>query len=181
MMAIRAFQCFRAGSHTANDGRVLHFSNADLQHAALVYNPAKRNAPLVLGHPDEESLRYGNVLGLVAHQDKMMALATVDDELIDAVRAGRYKKVSASFLTPRDGANPAPGHYYLRHIGFLGAAAPAIKGMEPLAFAESRAPAAPVGYRSANSLYRAALDVRYIAPDLDLVAAARRIERALNP
>jgi hypothetical protein len=180
-MAIRAFQCFRAGVHVATDGRTLSFSEADLKHAALVYSPSRRSASLVLGHPEQESDRYGNVLGLIADQDKLMALADVNDSLIQAVRGGYYKKVSASFLTPRDDANPAQGSYYLRHIGFLGAAAPSVKGMEPLAFAESRMPAAPVGYRTSDALYRAALDVQHIAPSLDLVAAARRVERALNP
>lgn len=180
-MAVRAFQCFRAGTHTASDGRTLYFSEADLKHAALVYNPSRRSASLVLGHPEQETASYGNVLGLIADKDKLIALANVDDPLIQAVRNGRYKKVSASFLMPRDGANPAQGTYYLRHIGFLGAAPPAVRGMEPLAFAESQMPTAPAGYRNSDTLYRAALDVQHIAPSLDLVAAARRVERALNP
>ncbi|OIO04834.1 MAG: hypothetical protein AUJ49_02085, partial [Desulfovibrionaceae bacterium CG1_02_65_16] len=47
----------------------------------------------------------------------------------------RFKKISASFYLPDSPANPAPGVFYLRHVGFLGAAAPAVKGLKPVAFA----------------------------------------------
>ena len=48
------------------------------------------------------------------------------------VRAGRFKKVSASFYTPDSPHNPVPGVYYLRHVGFLGAQPPAVKGLAPV-------------------------------------------------
>lgn len=46
------------------------------------------------------------------------------------VSAGRFKKRSASFYRPDSTANPVPGVYYLRHVGFLGAQAPAVKGLK---------------------------------------------------
>lgn len=51
------------------------------------------------------------------------------------VRAGRYKKLSASLYAPDSPANPSPGAWYLRHVGFLGAQPPAIKGLAPVNFA----------------------------------------------
>jgi hypothetical protein len=59
--------------------------------------------------------------------------------LIDLVRSGNYKKISASFFSPYHGDNPAPGIWCLRHVGFLGAVPPAVKGMEALAFSETSA------------------------------------------
>ena len=41
----------------------------------------------------------------------------------------------ASRLTPDHPANPTPGVNYLRHVGFLGAAAPAVPGLKPVHFA----------------------------------------------
>jgi hypothetical protein len=52
-------------------------------------------------------------------------------------RAGYFKKCSSSFYTPDSPSNPKPGVYYLRHVGFLGAAAPAVKGLRDATFAAS--------------------------------------------
>ncbi len=54
------------------------------------------------------------------------------------MEAGRYKKVSASFYQPDSPNNPVPtGVFYLRHVGFLGAQPPAIKGLKDIAFNEN--------------------------------------------
>jgi hypothetical protein len=58
----------------------------------------------------------------------------MDDGFAAAVRAGRYKKVSASFWPPGHPNNPVPDSYYLRHVGFLGAHAPAVKGLRAIEF-----------------------------------------------
>lgn len=55
----------------------------------------------------------------------------------EMVASGAFKKISASFYAPDSPSNPVPGVYYLRHIGFLGAAAPAVKGMRNPSFADS--------------------------------------------
>ena len=60
---------------------------------------------------------------LVAENDE------VAPEFAEAVSAGRYKKVSASFFPPTAKNNPVPGVYYLKHVGFLGGAAPAVSGL----------------------------------------------------
>jgi hypothetical protein len=52
------------------------------------------------------------------------------------VKAGAYKKVSASFYPKDHPNNPTPGVYALRHVGFLGAQPPAVKGLKPTEFAE---------------------------------------------
>jgi hypothetical protein len=47
--------------------------------------------------------------------------------------------VSASFFSPGQEGNPEPSAYYLKHVGFLGAMAPAVKGLAPLNFSEREA------------------------------------------
>lgn len=59
----------------------------------------------------------------------------VDPEFAEMVNAGRFKKISASFYTPDAPNNPVPGVYYLRHVGFLGAQPPAVKGLKQAEFA----------------------------------------------
>jgi len=55
-----------------------------------------------------------------------------------ALKAKKFKKVSASFFAPDSAANPKPGSLYLRHVGFLGAAAPAVSGLQSVQFSTGR-------------------------------------------
>lgn len=52
------------------------------------------------------------------------------------MKAGSYKKVSAAFYSPTSAGNPTPGTHYLRHVGFLGGQAPAVKGLQDIHFSE---------------------------------------------
>ncbi|MCO1337163.1 hypothetical protein MO867_22855, partial [Microbulbifer sp. OS29] len=59
----------------------------------------------------------------------------VEPEFAEMVNTGRFPKISASFFHPESANNPVPGVWYLRHVGFLGAAAPAVKGLKEASFA----------------------------------------------
>lgn len=132
-----AIEIFRAGKQTDMHGREVSISRADLAAIATAYNPAKHEAPLVIGHPKLNDQAYGWVKGLRAVGDVLVAdTHQVDPAFADLVNAGRYKKRSASFLLPDSPANPAPGTYYLNHVGFLGAMAPAVKGLRDAQFAD---------------------------------------------
>ncbi len=119
------------------DGRAIEFTDADLQASAQAYDPAKHEAPLVVGHPKIDAPAYGWVNAL-NYADGLQALPhQVDAQFAELVAAGRFKKISASFYLPDAANNPVPGVYYLRHVGFLGAAAPAVKGLKSAAFADT--------------------------------------------
>ncbi len=131
---------FKPGRHTAMSGATLEFTDADLRWTASVYDPAKFEAPLVVGHPKLNAPAYGWVArlavgphGLEAHPHQ------VDAAFAELVNEGRYKKISASFFRPDAPGNPVPGVHYLRHVGFLGAAAPAVKGLRTPEFAADEA------------------------------------------
>lgn len=129
---------FRPGQHTDASGKTLAFSELDLEASAKAYDPALFEAPLVVGHPQLDAPAYGWVASLSFSQSGLAASPRqVDPAFAELVRAGRYKKISASFYLPNSPANPAPGVFYLRHVGFLGAAAPAVKGLKPVAFAQA--------------------------------------------
>ncbi len=128
---------FRPGRHIAMSGQALAFSEADLAATAEAYDPELHEAPLTVGHPRHDAPAYGWVSRLQYSEDTLEAEpAQVDPAFAEMVRKGRFKKVSASFYPPSHPANPKPGVYYLRHVGFLGAQAPAVKGLKAVEFAD---------------------------------------------
>ena len=128
-----AIHIFRPGRHTSMQGATIDFGAGDLIATAKAYAPTRREAPLVIGHPRADAPAWGWVGGLTADEGGLFATPRqLDPAFAEMVRAGRFKKVSASFYTPDSPHNPVPGVYYLRHVGFLGAQPPAVKGLAPV-------------------------------------------------
>lgn len=126
------------GTFTATDGRSFTYAPADLAGIAASYDPAADPAPLVVGHPKLPAPAFGWAKSVAVEGEELVAYADkIDPAFAEAVQAGRYGKVSASLYEPEDPNNPKPGSWYLKHIGFLGGAAPAVKGLGMVAFAES--------------------------------------------
>ncbi|MCB6182320.1 phage protease [Leeia sp. TBRC 13508] len=135
-MDTKTLHIFKAGKHTAMSGVTLAFSESDLAASAAAYDPALHQAPIVVGHPSTDDPAYGWIKSLQVSDDGMFAEPDqVDPAFAEIVNKGYYKKISASFYLPDSPANPVPGVYYLRHVGFLGAQAPAIKGLKNASFA----------------------------------------------
>jgi hypothetical protein len=133
----KLLEIFRAGKRTAMSGETLDFSEAAIAASAAAYDPAIHEAPLVVGHPKHDAPAYGWVGALSHSAGSLSAEPTqVDPTFQEWVDEGRYKKISASFYSPTSPQNPVPGVYYLRHVGFLGAMPPAVKGMKPIEFAD---------------------------------------------
>lgn len=134
----KSFAIFEAGRHTAMSGAVLEITEADLQQTVDAYQPSQHEAPLVVGHPTHDAPAWGWVTALALEQGTLMAtVRQVDPGFSAMVAAGRFKKISASFYTPDSPNNPAPGRFYLRHVGFLGAQPPAVKGLPDAQFREN--------------------------------------------
>lgn len=128
-----------AGRHTALDGRPVEFTEAILQEIVETYDPALHEAPLVIGHPKLNGPAYGWAKSLEMRDGMLYAEPhQVVPEFAEAANRKMYKKRSASVYLPDSPGNPVPGKHYLRHIGFLGAMPPAIKGIPDTAmeFAE---------------------------------------------
>jgi hypothetical protein len=130
-------EIFKTGRHTDMGGQTREFTEADLQAIAAGYDPAKHEAPLTKGHPAHDAPAYGWAEALKAEAGKLFAKPKqVAQELVDAVRAGQYRHLSAAFYLPDSPNNPTPGQLALRHIGFLGAMPPAVKGLAPVTFGD---------------------------------------------
>jgi len=134
---MKRIHIFKAGRHTSSQGTTLDFSEEALQAAVEAYDPKLHEAPIVVGHPKDNGPAFGWISGLEFEEGNVDALPTqVNADFAEMVKTGAFKKVSASWYTPDSPANPKPGAYYLRHVGFLGAQPPAIKGLEGVQFSE---------------------------------------------
>jgi len=138
---MKRIHIFRPGRHRSRQGETIEFTEAQLRASAAAYDPAKHEAPIVVGHPSTDAPAYGWVRSLEYGTDGLSAVPDqVDTDFAEMVQAGRFKKVSASFYPPGHRSHPiqeGPGAdaYYVRHVGFLGAHPPAVKGLKAAEFA----------------------------------------------
>lgn len=122
------FEIFKTGTHTSDKGISKEYTLDDLNFIANSYKPEEDEAPIVIGHPVDNDPAFGWVSSLSVSEDGKLIADAPDDrlhpEFLTALKEGRYKKRSIS-LTPEG---------KLRHIGFLGAAKPAVKGLADIQF-----------------------------------------------
>lgn len=130
-------EVFKAGRHQAMNGKVFEFTDADVADIVASYDPALSAAPIVLGHPKTNDPAWAWAEGLSLNdKGRVVAkLEKINPAFAEGVDGGLYRYTSASLYHPDDTNNPKPGSWYLRHLGFLGAVPPAVKGLEA-AFAE---------------------------------------------
>lgn len=135
----KAIEVFRHGTFTPMEGTSITFTASQVAAMVKNYDPALFSAPIVVGHPKTDDPAYGWVEALSLSADgKVLAQPEADSlepQFAAMVDAKRFKKVSVALFCPDHPANPKPGEFYLKHVGFLGAAAPAVPGLKPAEFA----------------------------------------------
>lgn len=135
---MKPIEIFKAGKRKDAHGTEVTLTRADLENVVKAYDVNVFEAPVVIGHPEHNHPAYAWVKGLKLEGDILKAeLHQVDPAFSEMVSNGRYKKISASFYLPQSESNPKKGSLYLRHVGFLGAMAPAIKGLRNPTFSEN--------------------------------------------
>lgn len=139
--ASRKVEVFRPGTFRAMNDQDYSFSEADISAMVSGYDAGKAPAPVVVGHPKHDDPAFGWAKGFEVNEAGTLVaeLGNLAPEFVSAVNEGRYRKVSMKFFPPDAPSNPTPGHYYPRHIGFLGGAAPAVSGLAPVQFAAGEA------------------------------------------
>ncbi len=117
---------FKAGKHTDMSGNVRQWTQGDLDAIISSYDPSHHEAPVVIGHPATNAPAWGWVKGLTRTGDMLYAeLKDLDPTFTQWLKDGRYRKRSISLNSDLS----------LRHIGFLGAMPPAVKGLPDVQFA----------------------------------------------
>jgi hypothetical protein len=121
-------EIFRAGDYSKAGKGVI--TPEDLRRVVRNYDPTYHEAPETLGHRSDDQPAYGWIDGLMVDGDKLLARERqVDPKFDEARRAGKFKKRSAAFYT--DDSGQVTG---LRHLAWLGAGIPEVKGLDDVAF-----------------------------------------------
>ncbi len=117
-------EIFKTGKHTDSQGNTKDWTESDLDKIAA-YNAEEHEAPVVVGHPKDNAPAYGWVDGLKREGNKLLAkFKDMAPEFVEMLRQKRFKKRSIALYPD----------LRLRHVGFLGATAPAVKGLKDFEF-----------------------------------------------
>lgn len=121
---MKEFEIFRTGKWTSDKGVSKEYTESDLDQIVSNYN-SDDPAPIVIGHPQTNSPAYGWIDKIKRVADRLIAVPKqLNEDFVKLVKAGSFKKRSVSF-TP---------DLKLNHVGFLGAAAPAVTGLKEIQF-----------------------------------------------
>ena len=134
---IKEVHIFKAGKQTSAQGITREFTVGDLKEIADSYQPDVHEAPIRIGHEDNDKVpSWGWVKGVKVKGNELFAEIDFSPLAEEYIKNGLYKKVSASFYSPDSKINPEPGKWSLRHVALLGAQPPAVKGLKGFAYEE---------------------------------------------
>lgn len=127
-------ELFRSGPQISSSGQKMVFADEDLDQVVSGYNPTTHEAPLIIGHDqDDGTPALGWVREVWRKGKSLWGKVELTPKAERLIRDGVFKKVSSSFYLPDADTNPTPGQLALRHLGLV--SIPAVKGLT--AFAET--------------------------------------------
>jgi len=139
-------------------GNVIETDLDKLNEIANSYDPKIFKGKIVLGHstdaafmsgrvPSDKIPAHGTIEKAYVQGDKLRALVEVADDAVNWIKEKHFTDRSVALYSPSSPYSPKQGEYYIRHLALLGAAPPAIKGLQPLdeILAESYSETADLG------------------------------------
>lgn len=121
-------EMFRAGPQISSTGQKMVFGEDELDQVVTSYNPKRHEAPLIIGHDqDDGTPSLGWVKEVWRKGKALWGKVELTPKAEKLIRDGVFKKVSSSFYLPDADTNPAPGNLSLRHLGLV--SIPAVKGL----------------------------------------------------
>jgi hypothetical protein len=140
------------GRHTDTKGVVHEIDAAYLEQIVANFDASLHEPPAVIGHPSDDAPAYGWVSALRLSPAGVLEaqFSDTDATFEEMVRAGKFKKRSAAlYLDPKKA--PAGRVPALRHVGFLGAQPPAVKGLKNIHFSEGEAVTFDINFSEGES------------------------------
>lgn len=131
MRSLQGIEIFKAGTFTDANGQEVSIDAAGLEKIANEYNEKIKedgnlDVPVIKGHDtSSDNPAEGWVKKLYVQDEKLYADFDVNDDMAEQIKEEKYKKVSICIEQSDDG-------FILKHIGLLGAAAPAVAGMQSI-------------------------------------------------
>ena len=131
MRSLQGVEIFKAGTFTDANGQEVSIDAAGLEKIAKEYNEKIKedgnlDVPVIKGHDtSSDNPAEGWVKKLYVEDDKLYADFDINDDMAEQIKEEKYKKVSICIEQSDDG-------FILKHIGLLGAAAPAVAGMQSI-------------------------------------------------
>lgn len=119
------------GVYSLSKGQQIRLDEYDLLRMVAVFNDMKppRPAPIVIGHPNDDAPSYGLVRRLGCSDGSLTANAEdLNDSFRHGMKEGLYPRYAAQFFCPDNPDNPAPGRWFLKHVGFMGPVPPSVRG-----------------------------------------------------
>ena len=117
---------------TGNYGDKGEYSERDLDQIVANYNRSFHEAPAVIGHPENDLPAYGWVEAVKRVGNTLFGkLKQIQPAFEEMVKQGLFKKRSIGLYQTDKGLA-------LRHVGFLGAVPPEIKGLADVQFSERK-------------------------------------------
>lgn len=127
-------EIFEGGEQTDSRGNTKTWSESELDSIIANFNK-ETSAPAVVGHPKHDAPAYGWVESLKREGLKLYAkFHQIESKFEDMVKKGRFRKRSVAIDPVKDGEG-----YTLRHVGWLGATAPAVDGLKDVEFSDAEA------------------------------------------
>jgi hypothetical protein len=121
-------EMFRAGPQISSTGQKLVFTETDLDQVVGSYDPIHHEAPLIIGHDQEDGTpALGWVRKVWRKGQELWGKVELTPKAEQLIKDGVFKKVSSSFYLPEAETNPTPGKLSLRHLGLV--SIPAVKGL----------------------------------------------------
>lgn len=137
MRSLQGVEIFKAGTFTDANGQEVSIDGAGLEKIAKEYNEKIKedgnlDVPVIKGHDtSSDNPAEGWVKNLYVEDDKLYADFDINDDMAEQIKEEKYKKVSICIEQNDDG-------FILKHIGLLGAAAPAVAGMQSISLNEQQ-------------------------------------------
>lgn len=120
-----------AGVYPLSKDEQVRFDELALGRIAGVFNDMKpaRPAPIVIGHPANDTPSYGTVEFLRVVDGSLIGYTeNLSENFRRGMDQGLYPRYAAQFFGPDNPDNPVPGSWFLKHVGFMGPVPPVVRG-----------------------------------------------------
>ena len=127
------------------NGEMLNVDKSLILGLAKSYDPKlNHEAPAILGHdadsskkPNDGAPAFGWLERLYTTKNGLYGDFDITEDFAKWIKSKHYKKLSVSFYPSESAMSPVPNMPYMRHVAFLGAEPPVVKGLEPYTLSEN--------------------------------------------